>query len=179
MIWSLFIWIKIFLIIHSHDIESLTTCIPSLLNTHHIPLLFMSDSSRNWWSRSKPGSPQKSSGISLNSIASAIGLKSKKQGSSSLTIQDPPSSLTPDRPSPTRSRVNSIGPLTPVNYECQTTSDNDTFASRQNIPPVPQIPSQKTLLLFNDKNSCASSSLPTNDACDPTLSPTTRKLSHK
>lgn len=136
----------------------------------------MSDSSRNWWSRSKPGSPQKSAGISLNSIASAIGLKSKKQGPS-LTIQDLPSSLSPDRASPARSRVNLIGLSTPVNYECQTTSDNDTFASRQNIPPVPQIPSQKTL--FNDKNSCASSSLPINHACDPTLSPITMKLTHK
>lgn len=138
----------------------------------------MSESSRSWWSRSKPGSPspQKSAGISLNSIASAIGFRSKKQGHS-LVIQDPPSSSTPDRPSPARSRVDLIGPPTPVNYECQTTSDNDPFAARQNIPPVPKIPSQK--FLFNDINSCTSSSLSTNHACDPTLSPTTRKLTNK
>ena len=129
----------------------------------------MSDS-KNWWSRSKSGSPQKSAGISLNSIASAIGLKSKKHGLS-LVIQDPP---TPDRPSPARSKVNSTSTPTPVNYECQA-SDNDPFAARQNIPPVPQTPSQKTL--FND--SCAPSSLSTNHACDQTLSPTTRKLTNK
>ena len=141
-------------------------------------------SSRNWWSRSKPGPPQKSAGISLNSIASAIGLKSKKQRPS-LAIQHPPSSSTSDRPSPVRSRVDSIGPPTPVDYEYQsllTISDNDPFAGRQNIPPVPQIPSQKTL--FNDINSCASSlSLSTNQACDSsTLSPPTtesRKLINK
>jgi hypothetical protein len=173
VIWSLFIWIKIFLIvIHSHDTESLTTCIPFFLTRHRVPLLFMSDSSRNWWSRSKSGSPQKSAGISLNSIASAIGLKSKKQGPS--LIQDPPSSSTHDGRSTARSRVDSIGPPTPANYECQTTSDNDPFAARQNIPPAPQIPSQKTL--FNDLNSCAPS---INHACDPTLSSTTRKLTHK
>ena len=141
----------------------------------------MSDSSRNWWSRSrsKPSSPQKSAGITLNSIASAIGLKSKKQGLS-LVIQDPPSSSNLDGPSPARSRVDSIGPPTSVNFECQsllTTSDNDPFAARQNIPFVPQTPSQKTP--FNDINTCASSSLSTNHACDPTLSPTIRKLTNK
>ena len=137
-------------------------------------------SSRNWWSRSKPGPPQKSAGISLNSIASAIGLKSKKQRPS-LAI---PSSSTPDRPSPARSRVDSISPSTPVDeYQSSLTiSENDLFAGRQNIPPVPQIPSQKTL--FNDLNSCASSlSLSTSQACDPsTLSPTTTeswKLTNK
>ena len=140
-------------------------------------------SSRNWWSRSKSGPPHKSAGISLISIASAIGLKSKKQ-QPSLAIQDPPPSSTPDRPSPARSRVESIGPPTPVDYEYRsllTISDNDPFAARQNIPPVPQITSQKTL--FNDLNSCASSlSLSTNHACDPSLSPTTTeswKLTNK
>lgn len=132
-------------------------------------------SSRNWWSRSKPGPPQKSAGISLNSIVSAIGLKSKKQRPS-LAIQDPPSSSTSDRPSLARSRVDSIGPPTPVDYDYQsllTISDNNPFAGRQNIPPVPKIPSQKTL--FDDINFGASSlSLSTNQACDPsTLSPTT------
>ena len=42
VIWSLFIWIEIFLIvIHSHDTESLTTCIPSFLNRHHIPFYYL------------------------------------------------------------------------------------------------------------------------------------------
>lgn len=133
-------------------------------------------SSRSWWSRSKPGS-----GISLHSIASAIGLKSKKHRPRSLTIQDPPvfpSTSTPDRPSPARSRVDSTGPPTPVD-ECRslpTFSDNDPFAGRQNVPPVPQIHSKNTP--FEDITSCASSlSSSNNQVCDaPTLSPTTGLL---
>jgi hypothetical protein len=114
---------------------------------------------------SRPSLPVKSG--KLNSFASAIGLKSKKQ-SPSLAIEDPPATLIPyvsnlastptspassaNRPpsksvSSSRSRVDSIEPRTPVDFQRDprhsllTLSDTDPFAGRPMIAvPVPQLP---------------------------------------
>jgi len=177
-------------------------------NLYSMPPALTDPSSRNWWFLSKSSMPpdassrtSKSSGISFNSIASAIGLKSKKQRPS-LAIQDPPPSLLASPTSPTlptstyitrttlsaRSRVDSTGPPTPVDYqrdECQsllTLSDTDPFAGRPlTIPPVPQIPSKKTPPSLDTSDvhriSCSSSSsLSTNHTYDASAPSSTAGL---
>ncbi|KAF8167676.1 hypothetical protein B0H34DRAFT_792372 [Crassisporium funariophilum] len=120
----------------------------------------------------RPPPPVKTS--AFNSFASAFGLKSKKHPS--LAIQDPPSpayptintppptspppsaKLTSNRPtskaaSSTRSRVDSIEPRTPVDYQRDkrhsllTLSDTDPFAGRPVVTvPVPHLPSDHSHL---------------------------------
>ncbi|KAF5388555.1 hypothetical protein D9757_004618 [Collybiopsis confluens] len=132
-----------------------------------------SSSSRNWWPLSskssgkdlassydisgKDYSSKKADATKLNSLASAIGFKSKKHPS--LAIQDPPVRIPPPSPviplspspskytnrtasksvSSTRSRVDSIEPRTPLDpqrdtathrHSLLTLSDADPFASR-------------------------------------------------
>ena len=116
----------------------------------------------SWWS--KPA---------LNSFASVIGFKKKQRPS--LAIQDPPSqpssSPVPVRPSLARSRVDSTGPLTPVDYECHSLlslPDSDPFGRPLIIPQISSKNTPDTAVIHGI--SCpSSSSLSTSHACDPSV----------
>ncbi|CAA7265943.1 unnamed protein product [Cyclocybe aegerita] len=138
---------------------------------------------RNWWSLSRSPSgkdlhskftqekPMRRSapGLSFNSFASAIGLKTKKHH---IAIQEPPSPVDPHPPplasprstgtrpaskaaSSTRSRVDSLEPRTPLDYQHRdrrhsllTLSDTDPFAGRPPTiaAPLPHTPSDPNRL---------------------------------
>lgn len=148
---------------------------------------------RSWWPLSKsPGSKdtfapekpsrkgpgqQKSNAISLGALASAIGLKSKKQYPS-LSIEQPPfplssnsgnepRSATSNRPSSkattsSRSRTDSVEPRTPTDYQRErrrsllTLSDTDPFAVRPIVTvPSPHVPSDLNRLSVFSNSSIA------------------------